>query len=245
MKKIIILLLMSLAFLLFACNSADFDTSVPQNLSVPEVSIPEVSIPEESQPVNSQSEINPETSFFEQNESDESQVELNETFEIFELVCNVQVISVPIADKKDGMAGLWQIGSLIESPERLPIGKEGYTEGCYKSDEGDPSYNEWIQKYTDEWFEENWLIRFVDIRADFNCTEIGVHISDKDGHKPELLFCLEREDESIDPNWMTVYYAFFEIPKDSIKYNLTDFRFETVDKSVFDEFQTENFSAES
>lgn len=240
MKKTSILLLMLLSFLLFACNSVSSETSFPQDISVLEASIPE-----ESQPGNSQNNIEQETSAHEQDESNESQIELDETFEILDRVCNVQVITVPLADKKDGMAGLWQIGNLIESPERLPIGKEGYTEGCYKTDEGDPSYDEWIQKYTDEWFEENWLIRFVDIRADFTCAEIGVHISNKDGNKPELLFCLERDDESFDPDWMTVYYAFFEIPKDSINYDLTDFRFETVDKSAFDELKTEKSSAES
>ena len=239
MKKVFLALFIAFAFVLIACEAVDENTSVPQDVSI------EVSVPEESKPENSQSEVEPETSFPEQNESDKSQIELNETFETLGLVCNEQVISVPIADKKDGMAGLWQIGSLIESPEQLPIGKEGYTEGCYKSDEGDPSYDEWIQKYTEEWFEENWLVRFVDIRAEFNCTEIGVHISNKDGQKPELLFCLDRKDNSFDPDWMTVYYAFYEIPKDSIKYDLTDFRFETVDKSTFDELKAEKSSAES
>ena len=236
MKKVFLALFIAFAFVLIACEAVDENTSVPQDVSI------EVSVPEESQPENSQSETEPETSFLEKNESDESKIELNETFETLGLVCNVQVITVPLAEKKDGMAGLWQFGNLIESPEQLPIGKEGYTEGCYKSDEGDPSYDEWILKYTDEWIEKNWLIRFTDIRSDFNCTEIGVYISNKDGHKPELLFCLDREDDSFDPNWMTMYYAFFEIPKESIKYDLIGFSFETVDKSTFDELIKEHSS---
>lgn len=165
--------------------------------SEPETSKLEVSKPETSKPETSIPEIKGDSGF------------LDIPFE-------VNVIIVPVLDPLYA-AGQWPWdGGIVLSPEELLIGE--HVKKFWEPDKGDPSYNEWIKRYTDEWFEDNWLIVLHGVEKEINLKHIGFHF--EDGKQPKMLFIYDEGDPNFD--WDLTYgsKAFIEISKKDIPYDI-------------------------
>ena len=181
------------------------DISTPE-VSLPEQSRPETSIPDVSLPDNS-------TDIPEKTE---------EYVNIFDIQSTVTVIRVPLLDPLYAV-GLDQWGYLYVSPDELV--KTGPMALYWETDKGEPSYDEWIKKYTEEWFEDNWLIVFRGPDPNFEVASIGEHIiSYSNGERNTKLFFIRSDVVPEDFIWDMTYqnYFFIEIAKKDIPYELTD-----------------------
>lgn len=180
--------------------------------SEPETSKLEVSKPETSKPETSIPEIKGDSGF------------LDIPFE-------VNVITVPLLEPALAASNLIWGGHIALSPEDLPL--DGNGAEYWRPDEGEPSYNQWIQKYTDEWFEENWLIVFLGTRYEFDLKRIGFHF--EEGKQPKMLFIYDENDP--DFKWDKTYatYAFVEVSKKDIPYDIgATYELEGIDGNSFE-----------
>ncbi|MBO5982013.1 MAG: hypothetical protein J6Q24_06165, partial [Clostridia bacterium] len=101
-----------------------------------------------------------------------------------------------------------------------------YHNMCYDTE----NYEKHITKYTDEWFEDNYLIKFISYVPTFDCKGTGVYTVGEDDHHQTLYFVwdMNKDRDKQEKYWMTHYYVFIEIPKENIEYDLTEFDFEAV-----------------
>lgn len=144
---------------------------------------------------------------------------------------DVNVITVPLLEPALAASNLIWGGHIALSPEDLPL--DGNGAEYWRPDEGEPSYNQWIQKYTDEWFEENWLIVFLGTRYEFDLNHIGFHF--EEGKHPEMLFIYDENDP--DFKWDMTYatYAFVEVSKKDIPYDIgVTYELEGIDGNSFE-----------
>lgn len=166
----------------------------------------------ESEPETSKLEVSkPETS-----KPETSIPEIKGQVEFLDIPFEVNVIIVPVLDPVYA-AGQWPWdGGIILSPEELPIGE--HVKEFWEPDKGDPSYNEWIKRYTDEWFEDNWLIVLHGVEKEINLKHIGFHFEDE--KQPKMLFIYDEGDPNFD--WDLTYgsRAFIEIAKKDIPYDI-------------------------
>ena len=142
--------------------------------------------------------------------------EIKGDVEFLDIPFEVNVITVPLLEPALAAGQYMWNGNIALSPEWLLL--DGNGAEYWKPDEGEPSYNQWIQKYTDEWFEENWLIVFLGTRYEFDLKHIGFHF--EDGKQPIMLFIYDEGDS--DFKWDRTYgsYAFVEISKKDIPYDI-------------------------
>ncbi len=157
--------------------------------------------------------------------------EIKGDVEFFDIPFEVNVITVPLLEPALAASDLIWGGHIALSPEDLPL--DGNGAEYWRPDEGEPPYNQWIQKYTDEWFEENWLIVFLGTRYEFDLKHIGFHF--EEGKQPEMLFIY---DENFpDFKWDMTYatYAFVEISKKDIPYDIgATYELEGIDGNSFE-----------
>lgn len=92
-----------------------------------------------------------------------------------------------------------------------------------------------MKKYTDEWFNENWLIKFIVYQPSFDYEETGVYFSNAENSEPLMYFYIGKEvvRENAKPN-DPHYYVFIEIPKESIEYDLSEFYFMILTDLTYD-----------
>ena len=157
-----------------------------------------------------------EESAVEGSQQETSIPEIKGQVEFLDIPFEVNVIIVPVLDPLYA-AGQWPWdGGIVLSPEELLIGE--HVKKFWEPDKGDPSYNEWIKKYTDEWFEDNWLIVLHGVEKEINLKHIGFHF--EDGKQPKMLFIYDEGDPNFD--WDLTYgsKAFIEISKKDIPYDI-------------------------
>lgn len=142
--------------------------------------------------------------------------EIKGKVEFLDIPFEVNVIIVPVLDPVYAAGQYPWDGGIKLSPEELPIGEP--VKEFWEPDKGDPSYNEWIKKYTDEWFEDNWLIVLHGVEKEFNLKHIGFHF--EDGKQTKMLFIYDEGDTDFD--WDLTYgsKAFIEIAKKDIPYDI-------------------------
>ncbi len=142
--------------------------------------------------------------------------EVNGQVEFLDIPFEVNVLFVPLLDPAYAVGQNSWSGVIRSSPEKLPIG-EPIAE-YWETDKGDPSYDEWIRKYTDEWFEDNWLIIFTGNRNVFDLKYIGFHFEDE--KQPKMLFI--HDESNLEFNWDGTYgvKVFIEIAKKDIPYDI-------------------------
>jgi hypothetical protein len=144
--------------------------------------------------------------------------------EKLDIDCNINIIALPFKVKDAGLDGQFQFGVLMNTVKTFELDEYYYE--CFDMTE----YDELVKKYTDEWFEDNWLLEFRSYNPTFTCKEIGVYFSNRENYAPMLYFCVDEGyvDEKADPNRMTQYWTFVEIPKDSIEYDLSEFYYQII-----------------
>ena len=148
--------------------------------------------------------------------------------EKLDIDCNVEILKMSFAIDNPGLAGQFQFGHLPSSPEELDLLFDDVWRNAYVADDV-KKFDELAEKYTDEWFEENWLVKFIVYKPDFDYTETGVYFSNRENQKPMLYFYFEDTDilehsGRNDPH----YHVFIEIPKDSIEYDLSEFYYQLI-----------------
>ena len=131
---------------------------------------------------------------------------------------------MPLVYENHGIAGNFNNGFFVTDPERLVF--DDYHNMCYDTE----NYEKHITKYTDEWFEDNYLIKFISYVPTFDCKGTGVYTVEEDDHPQTLYFVwdMDKDRDKQEKYWMTHYYVFIEIPKENIEYDLTEFDFEAV-----------------
>ena len=137
---------------------------------------------------------------------------------------NVEIIKMPLVYENHGIAGNFNNGFFVTDPEWLIF--DDYHNMCYDTE----NYEKFITKYTDEWFEDNYLIKFISYVPTFDCKGTGVYTVEEDDHPQTLYFVwdMNKDRDKQEKYWMTHYYVFIEIPKENIEYDLTEFDFEAV-----------------
>ncbi|MBO7246578.1 MAG: hypothetical protein J6V56_07425, partial [Clostridia bacterium] len=137
---------------------------------------------------------------------------------------NVEIIKMPLVYENHGIAGNFNNGFFVTDPEWLIF--DDYHNMCYDTE----NYEKFITKYTDEWFEDNYLIKFISYVPTFDCKGTGVYTVGEDDHHQTLYFLwdMNKDRDKQEKYWMTHYYVFIEIPKENIEYDLTEFDFEAV-----------------
>ncbi|MBQ3598400.1 MAG: hypothetical protein II987_03950 [Clostridia bacterium] len=148
--------------------------------------------------------------------------------EKLDIDCNVEILKMSFAIDNPGLAGQFQFGHLPSSPEELDLLFDDVWRNAYVADDV-KKFDELAEKYTDEWFEENWLVKFIVYKPDFDYTETGVYFSNRENQEPMLYFYFEDTDilehsERNDPH----YHVFVEIPKDNIEYDLSEFYYQLI-----------------
>lgn len=174
---------------------------------------------------------NSETGIIEDiSEPEVSKTETKGRQEKLDIDCDINVIALPFEHKDGGLDGLYQFGVLKKTAKSLVL--DEHYRYCFDTEE----YDEWVKKYTDEWFEDNWLVEFRSYNPTFTCKEIGVYFSHKENYEPMLYFHIAEDafDEKADPDKMTQYWTYIEIPKDSIEYDLTEFYYQSVYDDNYD-----------
>lgn len=153
--------------------------------------------------------------------SSSSTPEQTETINILDITADVTVIRVPLLEPLYAVGPI-QWGGLNLTPESLIIGEP--VAQYWEPDKGEPSYNEWIKKYTEEWFENNWLIVFTGPEYEFNIASIGEHITYDNGERVVKLFFIRTDERPEGFSWDKTYsnYYFVEIAKEDIPYELTN-----------------------
>lgn len=136
--------------------------------------------------------------------------------EFLDIPFEVNVLFVPLLDPAYAVGQNTWSGVIRSSPEELPIGEP--VAEYWETDKGDPSYDEWIKKYTDEWFEDNWLIIFTGNRNVFDLKYIGFRFEDE--KQPKMLFI--HDESNLEFNWDGTYgvKVFIEIAKKDIPYDI-------------------------
>ncbi len=136
--------------------------------------------------------------------------------EFLDIPFEVNVLFVPLLDPAYAVGQNTWSGVIRSSPEELPIGEP--VAEYWETDKGNPSYDEWIKKYTDEWFEDNWLIIFTGNRNEFDLKYIGFHFEDE--KQPKMLFIYDESDSEF--KWDGTYgtKVFIEIAKKDIPYDI-------------------------
>ena len=137
---------------------------------------------------------------------------------------NVEIIKMPLVYENHGIAGNFNNGFFVTDPERLVF--DDYHNMCYDTE----NYEKHITKYTDEWFEDNYLIKFISYVPTFDCKGTGVYTVEEDDHPQTLYFVwdMDKDRDKQEKYWMTHYYVFIEIPKENIEYDLSEFDFQAV-----------------
>lgn len=145
-----------------------------------------------------------------------SKPEIKGKVEFLDIPFEVNVLFVPLLDPAYAVGQNTWSGVIRSSPEELPIGEP--VAKYWETDKGDPSYDEWIKKYTDEWFEDNWLIIFTGNRNEFDLKYIGFRFEDE--KQPKMLFIYDESDSEF--KWDGTYgtKVFIEIAKKDIPYDI-------------------------
>lgn len=226
MKNFLIILLLCSVVVFVSCNIIPYDVSVSDGSGTFENSSSEIPKAEASNPVSgpSASEISEEKS-----ETEVSKPELNGALEVIDLDCEIEIIKMPFIAENPGIAGNFQFGHLLSSSENMVL------DDVMRSAYDTKDYDEWVKKYTDEWFNENWLIKFIVYQPSFDYEETGVYIGNAEDSEPLMYFYIGEEEvrENVKPN-DPHYYVFIEIPKENIEYDLSDFYFMLLTDLTYD-----------
>lgn len=237
MRKILIVLLLCVVIVFDSCddiprgsNVSDvFESEISKSGSLEsetEGSETDVSKTEISETDSANSEIEASK---EDSGTEISNHELNGTLEKIDLDCEIEIIKMPFIADNPGIAGNFQFGNLLSTPDDIVL------DDVMKSAYDTKDYDEWVKKYTDEWFKENWLIKFIVYQPSFDYEETGVYLSNSENSESMLYFYLgeEKVRENVKPN-DPHYYVFIEIPKENIKYDLTECYFMTLTDLTYD-----------
>lgn len=119
-------------------------------------------------------------------------------------------------------AGQKQYGRLRTSPEDNVWSE--ISAPYFELDKGEPSYNEWITKYTEEWFRDNYLIVFRDTLPEFKIENICIYFDNSGENVKKKLLFVRCDETPADFTWDGTYdnVIFIEITKEDIPFELTD-----------------------